>query len=562
MVRVLMVTAILGVVALALAGGDKETVEPTSGRNLIANGSLRKAAHDGRSPAGFALSGDATYGELGRVWDRIGKGVRLSAADDLNKDGQHAAELQATVENLSPGVGRWFRLRIVGLAQDSFRVAKDDIYLQVDFYRDRGASSLDHVKKSIYPLIELDRAKLKDDGTNNNLGAAIWRSFDLDFRTPFAEVDTLVVHIGFGHGQPAEKDAEFWIKEIELTPIPVPADYEAPKGGRPIRRKQQIAGLVPLGGRWYYDPRGDDRTAPAQFDLTNADRLLYLAAELETPFADNMSAWLKKGFLDRDGNVIKDERFVPDNVVISFTKTDLVIKTKNLPNHPTAAFPDHWAAIDGNPNYIQEQDSTWHIPLVPREASRRSAMQNKSNENQALPMGPIGVAVNGVAFFHPFDHILNEEAIWRLDRCCGHPAPTAMYHYHKYPVCVKSPWSDDGSGHSPLIGFAFDGFPIYGPYESAGELAKDSQSNPLNDFNIHEDADRGWHYHVTPGKFPHVIGGFWGEVDLKNRGRGGPPGGKGAPGGTGPPGGKGFPGGKGPGGGKGKVPKFGPPKGE
>ena len=68
------------------------------------------------------------------------------------------------------------------------------------------------------------------------------------------------------------------------------------------------------------------------------------------------------------------------------------------------------------------------------------------------------------------------------------------------------------------IGFAFDGFPVYGPYEAAGELAKDSKARPLNAFNLHEDDDRGPHYHVTPGKFPHLIGGFWGEFESKNRG--------------------------------------------
>ncbi len=52
-----------------------------------------------------------------------------------------------------------------------------------------------------------------------------------------------------------------------------------------------------------------------------------------------------------------------------------------------------------------------------------------------------------------------------MDRCCGHPDPDGTYHYHKYPICMKSPWADDGTDHSPLIGFAFDGFPIYGPYE-------------------------------------------------------------------------------------------------
>jgi len=227
------------------------------------------------------------------------------------------------------------------------------------------------------------------------------------------------------------------------------------------------------------------------------------------------------------GKIVEIDRLVPDNVVVSFTATHLIVQSKNLPNHPTAVFPDRWRSLDGNPNYIQEQDSTWSIPLAPRETPRHVAMKDQNNNNRALPMGPIGIAVNGVVFFNPFDHLLNEDAMWRLDRCCGHPAPNSMYHYHKYPVCVKSPWSDEGSDHSPLIGFAFDGFPVYGPYEARGELAKDSKTNPLNEFNVHQDADRGWHYHVTPGQFPHIIGGYWGEPDMKNLGRAGsPPNGK------------------------------------
>ena len=80
---------------------------------------------------------------------------------------------------------------------------------------------------------------------------------------------------------------------------------------------------------------------------------------------------------------------------------------------------------------------------------------------------------------------------------------------------AKSPWSDDGQFHSPLIGFAFDGFPVFGPYEAPGILAKDSATNPLNEFNIHSDDARGTHYHVTPGKFPHILGGYWGTRDEK-----------------------------------------------
>jgi hypothetical protein len=92
---------------------------------------------------------------------------------------------------------------------------------------------------------------------------------------------------------------------------------------------------------------------------------------------------------------------------------------------------------------------------------------------------------------------------------------------------VKSPFADEGQEHSPLIGWAFDGFAIYGPYEAESVMAKDSKENPLNEFNGHSDQERGWHYHVTPGKFPYILGGYWGKVDRRNlRGpgmRGGPP---------------------------------------
>jgi hypothetical protein len=235
---------------------------------------------------------------------------------------------------------------------------------------------------------------------------------------------------------------------------------------------------------------------------------------LETPFADNMTAWLRGGYLDRSGQVVERDRFVPDNLVISFTKTHMIIHSKNLPNHPTAVFPDVERSVDGNPNYIQECAHVWRLPLEPKENPDHISI-SANNANRALPMGPIGVAINGVVFFNPYDHLQGEEALWRLDRCCGHPNPLYEYHYHKYPVCAKSPWTDDGQDHSPLIGFAFDGFPVYGPYEKAGELAKDSKGNPLNAFNLHRDDERGWHYHVTPGRFPHIIGGYWGEVERR-----------------------------------------------
>jgi hypothetical protein len=49
--------------------------------------------------------------------------------------------------------------------------------------------------------------------------------------------------------------------------------------------------------------------------------------------------------------------------------------------------------------------------------------------------------------------------------------------------------------------------------ESTGQLTLDS-------CNGHTDSVRGYHYHVTPGRFPYIIGGYAGVPELSNiRGR-------------------------------------------
>lgn len=195
-----------------------------------------------------------------------------------------------------------------------------------------------------------------------------------------------------------------------------------------------------------------------------------------------------------------------DNIKIRHDDRALIIDSQGYPNHPTAVFPN-----SGNPNSIRVQQFQFRLPLKPQLA----------NEITRVPMGPIGVALNGVVFFNPFEQggmnaVAGYSEVW-LDSCCGHPQQTGVYHYHKYPVCVKSPFKDDGKQHSPIIGFAFDGFPIYGPYESNDVMAKDLDGAAALDVcNGHADEQRGYHYHVTPGKFPYVIGGYAGVPERSN----------------------------------------------
>ena len=194
------------------------------------------------------------------------------------------------------------------------------------------------------------------------------------------------------------------------------------------------------------------------------------------------------------------------NVRIGHNGKHLVIRSQGYPNHVTAEFPN-----DKNPNAIRVQNFTFRLPLKPV----------RNRQITQLPMGPIGVALNGVVFFNPFERggmnaVEGYSQEW-LDSCCGHPEMRGVYHYHKFPSCLKSPFPDDGKRHSPVIGFAFDGYPIYGPYEAEGEMAKElSGKEKLDSCNGHSDPERGYHYHVTPGKFPYIIGGYRGKVEASN----------------------------------------------
>jgi hypothetical protein len=513
--------------------------------NLVTNPYFQ-ATPDRSKPADYDLSGDVQYRYLGDPSkDSAGWGVALESS-------RTAGAVAQTVSGIRFADGRWYRFTFRGLPQDGFAVGDEDLFMKVEFFGNGGRTYFDAKEKKIYPQVEQDRRDLSVNGDRHVGGAAVWRTYQLDFWLPFPQVDQLRLSVGFGHGAGrGGVNSNFFVNDfslVRLTDMPQEQVNQAttqPDGQSPAQSK-----LVPLGGRWFYDPPPGQTAPPRLFDYTNAQRLLYHDASWTAPFVGSTSAWLRAGDKDFNGNVVAQDQFIVDNVTVEFDGTSMIIHTKGLPNHPTGKFPESADGRLGNPNYIQEHRKTYFIPLDP-QVNPRHIFTARDNSNHALPMGPIGIALNGVVFFNPFD-ANSQDASNLMDRCCGHPAPDNTYHYHKYPICMNSPWADEGKEHSPLIGFAFDGFPIYGPYESANVMAKDlTGENALNDFNIHFDKDRGWHYHVTPGKFPYIIGGYWGTEDPRDKQRG-PPGGMrgngprgGGPGGQGGFGGQGGPGGGG-----------------
>src|SRR5206468_8012453 len=68
---------------------------------------------------------------------------------------------------------------------------------------------------------------------------------------------------------------------------------------------------------------------------------------------------------------------------------------------------------------------------------------------RSIPLGPIGIAVNGVAIFNQYAAGRSPLAseIFSFDRYNGHPQQTGMYPYHVEPL-----WITSNRGASSLIG--------------------------------------------------------------------------------------------------------------
>ncbi|MFT5765850.1 MAG: hypothetical protein ACI8VT_002730 [Saprospiraceae bacterium] len=180
---------------------------------------------------------------------------------------------------------------------------------------------------------------------------------------------------------------------------------------------------------------------------------------------------------------------------VEYSDDFVYVSTHGIPAYPTGPF------LDGNPSIASDQDAIFKFPLDPQENTGTSTATNGGN---------IGVFVNGVALFDFRDGVgwnsttnalcggpgnapcpggpmaqtdWSRDAIpaerGGFDCSKAHPA-MGNYHHHQNPSAFKLDinvvsdicnlydadglYAIDETQHSPLIGFAYDGFPIYGAY--------------------------------------------------------------------------------------------------
>lgn len=170
--------------------------------------------------------------------------------------------------------------------------------------------------------------------------------------------------------------------------------------------------------------------------------------------------------------LIPADHALPNQPKVQFTRkgNSLKVEANGIPKHPVGFFPNR-----SNPNRIAEQTLSFTLTQRQEPAPKPIPLHNSSSFGP--PNQPFGIANNGVLFdpgtaeFYLGDRRAdwNYEAIGGavplgLDENHGHVQPNGSYHYHGLPIGLLDQLGVQEGAHSPLIGWAMDGHPIFALY--------------------------------------------------------------------------------------------------
>jgi len=125
------------------------------------------------------------------------------------------------------------------------------------------------------------------------------------------------------------------------------------------------------------------------------------------------------------------------------------------------------------PSCPTDQGFTAYFPKNPTPASSTCYTQ----------INYIGLYKNGAAMFNwSDDQSYNNGGVWHqlaakfeqydVDVCFGHATQAGVYHQHFEANCLTEQMGDTGTAHSPIYGYAADGYPIYGQWYANGVKAQ------------------------------------------------------------------------------------------
>lgn len=164
-----------------------------------------------------------------------------------------------------------------------------------------------------------------------------------------------------------------------------------------------------------------------------------------------ITSWIQ----NPDTNTNRGYANIPSNVeVVQYSATDVYVSCTCIPGYSIGPW--------NNPNVASNQNFVYKITRNP---------QRNTGTLTAIGLGHIGVLTNGVSIFNA-DDAQYVNSVWSrngyyfeypsFDNCIGHPQQNGEYHHHVSPKCLYD--QTDSMHHSPIIGYMFDGYPVYGAY--------------------------------------------------------------------------------------------------
>ena len=163
--------------------------------------------------------------------------------------------------------------------------------------------------------------------------------------------------------------------------------------------------------------------------------------------------------------------FAANVQTVRYGATYVYVASTGIPSYSIGPWPN-------NPGSPTVQNWSFRLPRNPVMATTQTT----------VGPGQVGVYINGVTFFNPGDaRSYNNQNIWHqnavffeangFDSALGHPAGTQYHHHQRTPQLSGG----NPTQHSPILAYAFDGFPVYGPFgfanaDGTGGVAKITSS--------------------------------------------------------------------------------------
>ena len=256
-----------------------------------------------------------------------------------------------------------------------------------------------------------------------------------------------------------------------VTEILGKQNYVSPNGvtftnGLKVKFDTSVLPVDYQNKEWYVDGVGTDDG----ISLTSVDSLAISYPGYTTNY--NPTTWFANA----------NTSLSPVTATLNASKDQLTIATTDVPDGTNilyGTFPN-----ENNTNYVVEQDITLNYPY------RAGQNIQGSHLSTQLESGVIGVTLPGILIYGPandwyvpgssgttWHYDATQVLINGEDQYGGSPDADGKYHYRDSKFITANAWgnfgyftsnlngylSTDNSGHSKLIGWAADGYPIYGP---------------------------------------------------------------------------------------------------